>query len=229
MSNWSQACANARRPKTRAAIQAAALHLFERQGYDATTVDEIAERAEISQSTFFRYFPTKEDVVLHDRYDPLLLADFRAQPHELSSIAALRRTLRSVLGTLPADEFARERERATLITRPGPPRANAGPAREHAPTTHRRSRRADRSVPRGPSRPRSHRRSARGIDLGNAHRQPGTGRRLPRADGRSPRPPRDRLRDLTSNQTSAVRWPAARRAAWSDCRFRHPPAPSRSP
>lgn len=104
-----------KKAKTRAAIQAAALHLFERQGYDATTVDQIAERAEISQSTFFRYFPTKEDVVLHDRYDPLLLADFRAQPSELSPITALRRTLRSVLGSLPADELARERQRATLI------------------------------------------------------------------------------------------------------------------
>ena len=104
-----------KKAKTRAAIQAAALYLFERQGYDATTVDQIAERAEISQSTFFRYFPTKEDVVLHDRYDPLLLADFRAQPPELSPITALRRTLRSVLGTLPTDELARERQRATLI------------------------------------------------------------------------------------------------------------------
>lgn len=104
-----------KKTKTRAAIQAAALHLFERQGYDATTIDQIAERAEISQSTFFRYFPTKEDVVLHDRYDPLLLADFRAQPAELSPITALRRTLRSVLGTLPTDELARERQRATLI------------------------------------------------------------------------------------------------------------------
>ena len=104
-----------KKAKTRAAIQEAALRLFDRQGYDATTVDQIAELAEVSQSTFFRYFPTKEDVVLHDRYDPLLLADFAAQPVELSPIAALRRTLRSVFGTLPADELARERQRATLI------------------------------------------------------------------------------------------------------------------
>jgi AcrR family transcriptional regulator len=104
-----------KKAKTRAAIQAAALHLFNRQGYDATTVDQIADLAEVSQATFFRYFPTKEDVVLHDRYDPLLIADLRAQPAELSPIAAVRRTLRSVLGTLPADELARERQRAMLI------------------------------------------------------------------------------------------------------------------
>ena len=104
-----------KKAKTRAAIQAAALELFERNGYHATTVEQIAEFAEVSESTFFRYFPTKEDVVLHDRYDPLLLADFRAQPAELSPIAALRRTLGSVFGKLPAGELARERQRAMLI------------------------------------------------------------------------------------------------------------------
>ncbi|MGZ4331425.1 MAG: acyl-CoA-like ligand-binding transcription factor [Solirubrobacteraceae bacterium] len=104
-----------KKARTRAAIQAAALDLFERQGYHATTVDQITAQAEVSQATFFRYFPTKEDVVLHDRYDPLLIADFRAQPPELSPLAALRRTLHSVLGSLPADELARERHRATLI------------------------------------------------------------------------------------------------------------------
>ena len=104
-----------KKAKTRAAIQAAALNLFERQGYHATTVDQIAELAEISQSTFFRYFPTKEDVVLHDRYDPIFLGGFRAQPAELTSIEALRRTLRSVFDSLPAAELARERQRAMLI------------------------------------------------------------------------------------------------------------------
>jgi AcrR family transcriptional regulator len=104
-----------KKAKTRAAIQAAALHLFESQGYQATTVDQIAEMAEVSQSTFFRYFPSKEDVVLLDRYDPLLLAALVAQPAELSPIAALRRTLRSVLGGLPAEELERERQRAMLV------------------------------------------------------------------------------------------------------------------
>jgi AcrR family transcriptional regulator len=104
-----------KKARTRAAIQAAALSLFEGQGYHTTTVDQIAAMAEVSPATFFRYFPTKEDVVLHDRYDPLLIADFLAQPSELSPISALRRTMRSVLGGLPAEELARERQRAMLI------------------------------------------------------------------------------------------------------------------
>ena len=104
-----------KKAKTRAAIQAHALRLFEQQGYDATTVDQIAEAAEVSQSTFFRYFPTKEDVVLHDRFDPLLLAAFRAQPPEARPIAALRETMREVFGSLPPEELERERHRGELI------------------------------------------------------------------------------------------------------------------
>ncbi len=104
-----------KKAKTRAAIQDAALTLFQQQSYDETTVEQIAELAEVSPSTFFRYFPTKEDTVLHDRYDPILIAQFLAQPAELSPIAALRATLGSVLGSLPADELARERKRGALI------------------------------------------------------------------------------------------------------------------
>ena len=53
-----------KKAKTRAAIQAHALRLFAQQGYAETTVDQIAEAVGVSQSTFFRYFPTNEDVVL---------------------------------------------------------------------------------------------------------------------------------------------------------------------
>src|SRR5690348_5485874 len=82
-----------KKAKTRAAIQRHALRLFREQGYEATTVNQIAEAAEISPSTFFRYFPTKEDVVLYDAVDPVAFAAFEAQPRELSPIEALRRTL----------------------------------------------------------------------------------------------------------------------------------------
>src|SRR5690606_7272503 len=58
--------------KTRMAIREATYDLIKEQGYDGTTVEQIAERAEVSPSTVFRYFPTKEDIVLTDEYDPLV-------------------------------------------------------------------------------------------------------------------------------------------------------------
>ncbi|MBI2764611.1 MAG: TetR family transcriptional regulator [Chloroflexi bacterium] len=62
--------------KTRAAIQAAGLRLFAEQGYVATTCDQIAAAAEVSPATFYRYFPTKEDIVLSDDYDRLVFELF---------------------------------------------------------------------------------------------------------------------------------------------------------
>ncbi len=57
---------------TRDRIRASALRLFREQGYDATTVEQIAAAAGVSHMTFFRYFPAKEDVALSDSYDPLI-------------------------------------------------------------------------------------------------------------------------------------------------------------
>jgi AcrR family transcriptional regulator len=54
------------RTAVRAEITATARELFVRQGFDATTVDQIVDAAGISRRSFFRYFGTKEDVVLGD-------------------------------------------------------------------------------------------------------------------------------------------------------------------
>jgi AcrR family transcriptional regulator len=56
--------------KLHRAIQTAALRLFETRGYEHTTVEQIAEAAETSTTTFYRYFPTKEDVVLDNDASP---------------------------------------------------------------------------------------------------------------------------------------------------------------
>ena len=71
-----------KRTSTRRRIRAHALRLFCEQGYDATTVEQIAAAAGVSHVTFFRYFPTKEDVVLSDDYDPLITALLAQTPAE---------------------------------------------------------------------------------------------------------------------------------------------------
>ena len=66
--------------RTRELIQREALRLFLEHGYEATTVEQIAAAADVSPSTFFNYFPTKEDVVLLDTYDPVIEASVLDRP-----------------------------------------------------------------------------------------------------------------------------------------------------
>ncbi|RIE03126.1 TetR family transcriptional regulator [Cohnella faecalis] len=98
-----------------AAIQMHATRLFGENGYNATTVEQIAEAAEVSPSTFFRYFPTKEDVVIKDNYDPLLVAAFEEQPAELSPLQAIRAAMKSAFASFTAEDIATLRERNRLI------------------------------------------------------------------------------------------------------------------
>jgi AcrR family transcriptional regulator len=126
-----------KKARTREDIQRHALRLFREHGYEATTVSQIAAAAEVSESTFFRYFPTKEDVVLWDAFDPLLLDALRRQPDELVPVAALRAAFREVLGPLPAAERAALRERLALVLSIPPVRATGasrfgGPLRQLA-------------------------------------------------------------------------------------------------
>jgi AcrR family transcriptional regulator len=103
-----------KKARTRATIRAEALRLFREQGYHATTVEQIAAAAEVSPSTFFRYFPTKEDVVLQDDMEPLLAEAIEHQPPELGVVAAVRASLRTVIGHLDEEQWDRIRQQAEL-------------------------------------------------------------------------------------------------------------------
>jgi AcrR family transcriptional regulator len=78
---------------TRDRILASALRLFREQGYDATTVDQIAAAAGVSHMTFFRYFPAKEDVALSDSYDPLIAGQIAQTPAAWPLIQRIRAVL----------------------------------------------------------------------------------------------------------------------------------------
>jgi AcrR family transcriptional regulator len=104
-----------KKARTRASIREHALRLFREQGYDETTVDQIAEAADVSPSTFFRYYPTKEDVVLQDDIDVLALGSFYDQPAEMSIVAAFRAAARETFASLSDEDMATLRETSALI------------------------------------------------------------------------------------------------------------------
>lgn len=55
-------------------VQQVAVELFEEHGFDRVSIERIAEEAEVSPSTIYRYFATKEGLVLRDEYDEAVLA-----------------------------------------------------------------------------------------------------------------------------------------------------------
>ena len=83
------------------------MRLFLAKGYAATTVQEIAAAAGVSHMTFFRYFPSKEDVVLADDYDPRIVELVRARPAAEPDVEKIRHALLAGLtGVYAADRQA---------------------------------------------------------------------------------------------------------------------------
>ena len=104
-----------KKARTRAELQRHALRLFRDHGYAATTVDDIAAAADVSRSTFFRYFPSKEDVVLFDDVDPLMAEAMAEQPAGTPLLRALRNALRTAFDRLSPEKRALEEVRMELV------------------------------------------------------------------------------------------------------------------
>jgi AcrR family transcriptional regulator len=87
-----------KKARTREALHDAAMDLFSRQGFDGTTVEEIADACEVSPRTFFRYFPTKEDVLFGDseQRSTALIETLAAQPLDLAPLDAIHAAMRGV-------------------------------------------------------------------------------------------------------------------------------------
>ena len=101
--------------KTREAIRREAMRLIEENGYANTTVEQIAEAAEVSPSTFFRYFPSKEMVLMANDLDQVTIAALEQQPPEVPSLQAFRRALKITMARLSEDEWRFERARLRMV------------------------------------------------------------------------------------------------------------------
>ncbi len=100
---------------TRARLQQVALDLIAEQGFQRTTVEQIAAAAGVSQMTFFRYFPTKDAVVLDDPFDPQIAAAVAAQPGDIPPLARACRGLRAGLAGLDLPDQQQVRQRVRIL------------------------------------------------------------------------------------------------------------------
>ncbi len=101
--------------RTRTAIRRAAFGLIAEQGYEATTIEQIAEASEVSPSTVFRYFPTKEDIVLTDDYDAVMASVLRSRPAGEPPLESIRFLLDQTLQSILATEYDEAIQRTKLM------------------------------------------------------------------------------------------------------------------
>jgi AcrR family transcriptional regulator len=95
-----------KKERVRTTIQKEALRLFTEQGFDRTTVEQIADAAGVSVATFYRYYTSKEDSVVTDEYDPIVVQSIMERPADEPLIDAVR----AVMGSVMVKYLARDRD-----------------------------------------------------------------------------------------------------------------------
>ena len=106
-------------PDARERLVAAALHLFSEQGYDDTTVAQIADTAGLTKSTFFRHFPDKRDVLAagQESLSRLLVEGISGAPADASPLDAIAAGLDSATGAMtPFNRELGPRLKAVIAT-----------------------------------------------------------------------------------------------------------------
>ena len=102
-----------KKQRTREALIDAAFRLFQEKGFEATTVEEIADEVDVSSRTFFRYFSSKEDVVLtfQEEQFATLLDELAARPPSEPVVTALRNAGVAVLRACEDGDYGLDPER----------------------------------------------------------------------------------------------------------------------
>jgi AcrR family transcriptional regulator len=134
VTNIARVVMSGRREQTHDRLLACALDLFEQQGFDQTTVAQIAAAAGVTPMTFFRHYPTKEGLLLDDPYDPVMATRVAAQPRSLAPLARAVAGVRDAWRQLPEPEGRTVRRRVRIAA--GSPSLRAGIAANNARTEH---------------------------------------------------------------------------------------------
>lgn len=107
-------------------VQDVALNLYDMHGYDAVTVEQVAAAADVSPSSVYRWFGTKEQILLWDEYDPGLMQRFTEQLGEHDPVEALQRAIAGAMAEVfDRDERRVRRRLAYVVTEPPLRAANA--------------------------------------------------------------------------------------------------------
>jgi len=101
--------------RTRDTIRREAMRLIKANGYASTTIEQIAMAADIAPSTFFRYFPTKESVLIASDFDQVTIDALASLPADMEPLKAFRRSLEITLAAATAAEWRFERARLRLV------------------------------------------------------------------------------------------------------------------
>jgi AcrR family transcriptional regulator len=111
-----------KKEQTRTAITEAALDLFEMKGFDATTVEDIADASNVSARTFFRYFDSKMELVFPGKGEdePSIADVLETRPPSESPVEAMHNVVREKLAEL-LDEHGETTMRQMRIVMANPP------------------------------------------------------------------------------------------------------------
>lgn len=106
-----------KKQRTREALVDAAFRLFQEKGFDATTVEEIADAVDVSARTFFRYFSSKEDVVMtfQEEQFAVMVAALAARPADEPVLTSLRHAAVGVIRACEQGEYGFDPERFGCI------------------------------------------------------------------------------------------------------------------
>ncbi|MYS81499.1 TetR family transcriptional regulator [Embleya scabrispora] len=104
-----------KKARTRQVISSVAFDLFEEQGFEQTTIEQICRRSEVAHRTFFRYFPTKESLLFGWDFGNLILDGFAAAPADLDLVSALEYAMTVSQGNL--EEQAEQTTRRQALRR----------------------------------------------------------------------------------------------------------------